>query len=544
MMGDIATYLGKYLTCAKVKAEHQRPLRLLVQPKIPQWKYDNITIDFVTKLPKETDSMKKLVRMYLKEVVTRHGIPILIICDRDPRFASNSWRSLQKALGTSLDMSTAYHSQNNGQSERTIQTLRMCYETTEKVIQIKQRIQAARDQQKSYADLKRKPMEFQVGDRVMLKVLKKVGSVAHKLGFPQGLSKVHNTFHVSNLKKCHSDEPLVVPLEGLHVDDKLCFMEEPVDIIDREVKRLKKTRILTVKVNEARVTLLETSFCCDPIWGCYKDVGAEADMTNLDTHVPVSPIPTTRIHKDHPVEQIIGDIHSIPQTRRMTKHVTNHVEPKKVIQALTNPSWIEAMQDELLPFKLQQVWTLVDLPYSKRAIRTKWIYRNKKDERGLQVTLKDDGIFISQDKYGDEILKKFGFTTVKTASTPMETSKPSMKDENAEAVDVHLYRSMIGSASTLRLMVQAYTIGSGEKKEYVGTLPLCNKCNFHHHGPCTIKSDCPKIRNRNHGNQAKDTEAHGLVYALGGEETDQDPNNIEDEIKAQKEDFLASTSER
>ncbi|GJX20424.1 putative ribonuclease H-like domain-containing protein, partial [Tanacetum coccineum] len=114
-------------------------------------------------------------------------------------------------------------------------------------------------------------------------------------------------------------------------------------------------------------------------------VDAEADMNNLDIFMPVSPIPTTRIHKDHPIKQIIGDIHSAPQTRRMTKSVTDHVEPKKVIQALTDPSWIEAMQDELLQFKLQKVWTLVDLPYGKRAIGTKWIYRNKKDERGIVV---------------------------------------------------------------------------------------------------------------------------------------------------------------
>ncbi|GJW29836.1 putative ribonuclease H-like domain-containing protein [Tanacetum coccineum] len=114
-------------------------------------------------------------------------------------------------------------------------------------------------------------------------------------------------------------------------------------------------------------------------------VGAKADMTNLDTHILVSPTLTTRIHKDHPLEQIIGDIHSTHQTRRMTKNVTEHVEPKKVIQALTDPSWIEAMQDELLQFKLQKVWTLVDLPYGKMAIGTKWIYRNKKDERGIVV---------------------------------------------------------------------------------------------------------------------------------------------------------------
>ncbi|GJV11605.1 putative reverse transcriptase domain-containing protein [Tanacetum coccineum] len=148
MKADIATYVSKCLTCAKVKAEHQRPSGLLVQPKIPEWKWDNITMDFVTKLPKspqghdtiwvivdrltksaiftpmrETDSMEKLARLYIKEVVARHGIPVSIICDRDPRFASRFWRSLQKALGTSLDMSTAYHPETDGQSERTIQTL-------------------------------------------------------------------------------------------------------------------------------------------------------------------------------------------------------------------------------------------------------------------------------------------------------------------------------------------------------------------------------------------------------------------------------------
>ncbi|GJU60102.1 putative reverse transcriptase domain-containing protein [Tanacetum coccineum] len=308
MKADIATYVSKCLTCAKVKAEHQRPSGLLVQPKIPEWKWDNITMDFVTKLLKspqghdtiwvivdrltksaiftpmrETDSMEKLARLYIKEVVVRHGIPVSIICDRDPRFASRFWRSLQKALGTSLDMSTAYHPETDGQSERTIQTLedmlRACmidfgkgwinhlplvefsynnnyhasikaapfealYETTEKIIQIKQRIQAARDRQKSYADLKRKPMEFQVGDRVILKIR----SVAYKLELPQKLSRVHNTFHVSNLKKCYSDEPLAVPLEGLHIDDKLQFVEEPVEIMEREIKRLKQSRIPLVKV--------------------------------------------------------------------------------------------------------------------------------------------------------------------------------------------------------------------------------------------------------------------------------------------------------
>ncbi|GJV00692.1 putative reverse transcriptase domain-containing protein [Tanacetum coccineum] len=148
MKADIATYVSKCLTCLRVKAEHQKPSGLLVQPEIPQWKWDNITMDFVTKLPRtqrgndtiwvivdrltksahflpmrETDPMDKLARLYLKEVVTRHGIPVLIICDRDPRFTSNFWRSFQKAIGTRLDMSTAYHPETDGQSKRTIQTL-------------------------------------------------------------------------------------------------------------------------------------------------------------------------------------------------------------------------------------------------------------------------------------------------------------------------------------------------------------------------------------------------------------------------------------
>ncbi|GJT20428.1 hypothetical protein Tco_0890365 [Tanacetum coccineum] len=134
-------------------------------------------------------------------------------------------------------------------------------------------MQAARDRQKSYTDLKRKPMEFQVGDRFKLKVspwkgvvrfgkreklnpryvgpfkvLEKVGYVTYKLELPQELSRVHNTFHVSNLKKCYSDEPLAVPLEGLHIDDKLQFVEEPVEIMEREIRRLKRSRIPLVKV--------------------------------------------------------------------------------------------------------------------------------------------------------------------------------------------------------------------------------------------------------------------------------------------------------
>ncbi|GKA03028.1 putative ribonuclease H-like domain-containing protein [Tanacetum coccineum] len=116
-----------------------------------------------------------------------------------------------------------------------------------------------------------------------------------------------------------------------------------------------------------------------------EDVGAEADMNNLDAFMPVSPIPTIRVHKDHPVEQILRDLNSAPQTRRMTKNLEEHEEPKKVIHALKDPSWIEAMQEELLQFKLQEVWTLVDLPSGKRDIGTKWVFRNKKDKRGIMI---------------------------------------------------------------------------------------------------------------------------------------------------------------
>ncbi|GJW86115.1 putative reverse transcriptase domain-containing protein [Tanacetum coccineum] len=288
---EIATYVSKCLTCAKVKAEYQKPSSLLVQPVIPVWKWENITMDFITKLPKttssqdtiwvivdrltksahflpmkETDSMEKLTRQYLKEVVSRHGVPVSIISDRDNKFTSHFWKSLNEALGTQVDMSKAYHPQTDGQSERTIQTLkdmlracvidfgkgwdrhlplvefsynnsyhtsikaapfealyeRKCrspicwaevgdaqltglkivHETTEKIIQIKKRIQAARDRQKSYAHKRRKPLEFEVGD----KILAKVGMLDYRLELPEKLIRVHSTFHVSNLKKCFLKE--------------------------------------------------------------------------------------------------------------------------------------------------------------------------------------------------------------------------------------------------------------------------------------------------------------------------------------------------
>ncbi|GKE28774.1 putative reverse transcriptase domain-containing protein [Tanacetum coccineum] len=333
MKAEIATYVSKCLTCAKVKAEHQKPSGLLQQPEILEWKWEKITMDFVSGLPrtpsgydsiwvivdrltksahflpiKKTDSIEKLTQLYLKE------IEITTRSDGNP---------------------TGY--EHNGQSERTIQTLEdmlracvidfgsswdrhlplvefsynnsyhasikaapfealygrkcrspvcwsevgdsqltgpeMVRETTEKIVQIKNRLLTARSRQKSYADVRRKPMEFQVGDMVLLKVspwkgvirfgkrgklspryigpfkiIERIGPVAYKLELPDKLRGIHNTFHVSNLKKCLADENLVIPLEEIQLDDKLHFIEEPVEIMDREVKQLKQSRIPIVKV--------------------------------------------------------------------------------------------------------------------------------------------------------------------------------------------------------------------------------------------------------------------------------------------------------
>ncbi|GJY17801.1 hypothetical protein Tco_0389292 [Tanacetum coccineum] len=379
MKKDIAGYVSKCLTCLKVKAEHQRPSGLLQQPEILIWKWEGIAMDFVTKLPRtssghdqcckyrsaiqmcESDSdseplnkqtalksahflpmredykMDRLARLYLNEIVARHGVPISNISNRDSRFTSRFCQSMQEALGTRLDMSTAYHPQTDGQSERTIQTLKdmlracvlyfggswdvhlllvefsynnsyhasvrcapfealygrkcrspimwaevgegqligpeLVQETTEKISQIKDRLKAARDRQKSYADKRRKPLEFSVGDYVLLKVspwkgvvrfgkkgklaprfvgpfeiIEKVGPVAYRLDLPEELNGVHDTFHVSNLKKCLADPTLQVPLDEIRVDAKLNFVEEPVKILEREFKKLKRSRIAIVKV--------------------------------------------------------------------------------------------------------------------------------------------------------------------------------------------------------------------------------------------------------------------------------------------------------
>nr|GEU53876.1 putative reverse transcriptase domain-containing protein [Tanacetum cinerariifolium] len=294
----VTVFIDDILIYSKNKVEHKEHLKLILELLKKEELYTTngydtiwVIFDHLTKsahfLPmKEKDLIEKLMKLYIKEVVTRLGVPIYIIFDRDGRFTSLFWQALHKALGTRLDMSTTYHPKTDGQSERTIQTLEdmlracvldfgknwdkhlplvefsysnsyhtsikaapfkalygrecrspMCWEevgdaqltgpaiiheTTEKIVQIKSRIQAA--------------------------LIERDGTVAYKLELPQQLSRVHNTFHVLNLRKCQSDESLVIPLEDLRIDDKLHFVEEPVEVMDREIKQFKRSRIPIIKV--------------------------------------------------------------------------------------------------------------------------------------------------------------------------------------------------------------------------------------------------------------------------------------------------------
>ncbi|GJU72886.1 putative reverse transcriptase domain-containing protein [Tanacetum coccineum] len=291
MKRDISIYVSKCLTCSKVNAEHQRPLGLLQQPKIPEWKWDKITMDFITKLPRtkcghdtiwvivnrltksalflairEDYRTERLARLYIDEIIARHGV-----------------------LGKRLDMSTAYHPQIDGKSERTIQTLedmlRACVidfggnwdvhlpppvlwaeigegsligpelvqETTDKVVLIKEKLKAVIDHQKSYAD-NRRVMRFGKKGKLApsyvgpFEILERIGPIAYRLRLPNELSEVHDTFHVSNLKKCLVDANLHVPLDEIEVDKTLHFVEKPIEIMDREVKTLKRSKIPIVKV--------------------------------------------------------------------------------------------------------------------------------------------------------------------------------------------------------------------------------------------------------------------------------------------------------
>ncbi|KAD3641035.1 hypothetical protein E3N88_30258 [Mikania micrantha] len=301
-----------------------------------------VIVDRLTKsahfLPiRETYTSERLYDLFVKEIVTRHGVPVSIVSDRDTRFTSRFWKQFHDAMGTRLNISTAYHPQTDGQSERTIQTLedmlRACiidfggswddhlplvefsynnsyhssigmppYEAlygrrcrtpvcwgevgqkemgnkaavidmAEKLRVIKARMKAAQDRQKSYADKRRRPIKFDVGDRVLLKVSPwkgiirfrkrgklspryigpfhikaRVGKVAYRLDLPEELNGIHPTFHVSHLRKCLADEQAYVPLDDIEVDDRLNYIEEPVAIVDTKEKQLRNKTFRQVRV--------------------------------------------------------------------------------------------------------------------------------------------------------------------------------------------------------------------------------------------------------------------------------------------------------
>ncbi|GJR36095.1 putative reverse transcriptase domain-containing protein [Tanacetum coccineum] len=256
----------------EAQAEALKPKNLTAED-VREWKWEKITMDFVTKLPKttngydtiwviidrltksahflpmrETDPMEKLMKLYMKEVVTRHGVPVSIISDRDGRFTSLFWKALNKALGTRLDMSTAYHPETDGQSERTIQTLedmlRACVLDFGKNWDRHLPLVEFFYNNSYHTNIKDAPFEA----LVMLKVSPWKGVVRFSKRGKLNPSRVHNMFHVSNLKKCLSDESLVISLEELRVDDKLHFEEEPVEVMDRKIKQLKRSRIPIIKV--------------------------------------------------------------------------------------------------------------------------------------------------------------------------------------------------------------------------------------------------------------------------------------------------------
>ena len=362
MKKDVAEFVSKCLTCQQVKLEHQKPSGLLQPLPIPEWKWENITMDFVTGLPrtsagydsiwvivdrmtksahflpmKTTFSIAKYARVYIERIVSLHGIPVSIVSDRGPQFTSRFWRKLQEELGTRLDFSTAFHPQTDGQSERTIQTLedmlRMCvmdfggqwdwhlplvefaynnsyhasigmasYEalygrkcrspvcweevgerklagpelvqiTSEKIPIIRDRLRTAFSRQKSYADPKRKHVEFGVGEYVFLKVspmrgvmrfgkkgklapryvgpfeiVDRVGDVAYRLELPPNFANVHPVFHISMLRKYVSDPSHVLQAQEVEVSEDLSYEERPVAIVDTQVRQLRSKVIPMVKV--------------------------------------------------------------------------------------------------------------------------------------------------------------------------------------------------------------------------------------------------------------------------------------------------------
>ncbi|KAL0559114.1 hypothetical protein IC582_003704 [Cucumis melo] len=362
MKREVAEFVSKCLVCQQVKAPRQKPAGLLQPLSIPEWKWENVSMDFITGLPrtlrgftviwvvvdrltksahfvpgKSTYTASKWAQLYMSEIVRLHGVPVSIVSDRDARFTSKFWKGLQTAMGTRLDFSTAFHPQTDGQTERLNQVLEdmlracalefpgswdshlhlmefaynnsyqatigmapfealygkccrspVCWgevgeqrlmgpelvqSTNEAIQKIRSRMHTAQSRQKSYADVRRKDLEFEIGDKVFLKVapmkgvlrferrgklsphfvgpfeiLERIDPVAYRLALPPSLSTVHDVFHVSMLRKYVPDPSHVVDYEPLEIDENLSYVEQPVEVLAREVKTLRNKQISLVKV--------------------------------------------------------------------------------------------------------------------------------------------------------------------------------------------------------------------------------------------------------------------------------------------------------
>ncbi|KAA0051967.1 pol protein [Cucumis melo var. makuwa] len=312
MKREVAEFVSKCLVCQQVKAPRQKPAGLLQPLSVLEWKWENVSMDFIIGLPrnlrgftviwvvvdrltksahfvpgKSTYTASKWAQLYMSEIVRLHGVPVSIFSDRDARFTSKFWKGLQTALGTRLDFNIAFHPQTEGQTERLNQIPcllgyvgeqrlmgpELVQSTNEAIQKIRSRMHTAQSRQKSYADVRWKDLEFDVGDKVFLKVapmkgilrferrgklsprfvgpfeiLERIGPVAYRLALTPSLSAVHDVFHVSMLRKYVPDPSHLVDYEPLEIDENLSYTEQPVEVLAREVKMLRNREIPLVKV--------------------------------------------------------------------------------------------------------------------------------------------------------------------------------------------------------------------------------------------------------------------------------------------------------
>ncbi|GJX68560.1 putative reverse transcriptase domain-containing protein [Tanacetum coccineum] len=517
MKANIATYVSKCLTCAKVKAEHQKPSGLLVQPEIPEWKWEKITMDFVTKLPKtangydtiwvivdrltksahflpmrENDPMEKLMKLYMKEVVTRHGVPVSIISDRDGRFTSLFWQALHKALGTRLDMSTAYHPETDGQSERTIQTLedmlRAC----------------VLDFGKSW-DRHLPLVEF----------------------------SYNNSYHTS-IK--------AAPFEALY--GRKC--RSPV--CWAEVGDAQLTEALAAYEVTRATNALEAKNQSQNDSDGDNGNGGNGDGENENGE-------NGNGGNGNPNENGRGDRHDVRECTYQDFMKCQPLNFKGMEGVVGLIRWFEKMETTFYisncPEKSQVKYATCILLNSALT----W-WNSHKRTIGTEAAFVEKFIGGLPDKIQGNVI----------------AAEPTRLQDAVRIANNLLDQKLKGGQNVAR----AYTAGNNEKKPYNGLLPLYNKCKLHHEGPCTMRcgkcnkvghltreykvtisttssqrgqvenqrvvtcyecggqghyrSDCPKLKDQNCRNKAGNKngvgEARGKAYVLGGRDANPDSNVV------------------